>query len=81
MKFRLTNVFFARYKRGMANHPLREYRKNAGLTLQELSVKTGVSAASLCRIELRQQWPSLKLISRLIKVTRGALRADDFLAK
>ncbi len=78
-KLRLLKVFFRVSIRFMANHPLREYRTGAGLTLAEMAEKTGMSVPSLCRIELGQQAPSLKLIAKLIKLSRGKLRADDFL--
>jgi DNA-binding XRE family transcriptional regulator len=64
----------------MANeHPLREYRKTAGLTLEALAEKADVTAPTLSRIETWQAEPSLALISRLIKLSRGKLSADDFL--
>ena len=77
--FHLTKVFFCAMNLLMANHPLRKYRKTEGMTLAELAQKVDMSVPSLCRIELGQQAPSLALISRLIKISRGKLRADDFL--
>jgi transcriptional regulator with XRE-family HTH domain len=62
----------------MTNHPLRKYRERNEITLQELALKAGTSVPSLCRIERRQQTPSLALVARLIKACKGAVTAHDF---
>jgi DNA-binding XRE family transcriptional regulator len=65
----------------MANHPLREYRDQHEITLQDMARKADTTAGSLSRIETWQQTPSLALVARLIKASRGALSADDFLER
>jgi predicted transcriptional regulator len=61
-------------------HPLREYREmDAKMTLEALADKAGVTAPTLSRIETWQAEPSLSLIKRLIKISRGKLSANDFL--
>ena len=62
-----------------SNHPLRIYRKGAKLTLEAFAAKVETTAPTLSRIETWQAEPSLSLIKRIIKVSRGKLRADDFL--
>lgn len=76
----LTHLCAERKFAGMnREHPLRAYRKKAGLTLQELADRAGTTPATLSRIERYELAPSLALISRLKKAARGKLRADDFL--
>lgn len=64
----------------MSNHPLRSYREAAGLSLDELATLADTSKASLSRIETREQVPSLGLVERLVKVSDGALSANDFVS-
>jgi transcriptional regulator with XRE-family HTH domain len=61
------------------NNPVRRYRLAAGLRLWELAEKIDISVPSLSKIERGKQEPSLSIISRLIKVSKGELSADDFL--
>jgi transcriptional regulator with XRE-family HTH domain len=42
----------------MKEHPLRSWRVERDLTLNEASKKLGISIAQLCEIELRQARPS-----------------------
>lgn len=62
----------------MSNHPLRSYREQAGLSLDELAALVETSKASLSRIETRAQTPSLGLVERIVKASGGLLSANDF---
>jgi transcriptional regulator with XRE-family HTH domain len=64
----------------MSNHPLRSYREASGLSLDELAALAETSKASLSRIETREQVPSLGLVERLVRVSGGALSANDFVS-
>lgn len=59
-------------------HPLRRYRRDAGLTLEALSARLGISKASLSRVETGRQTPSLALLQRITAATDGAVTANDF---
>jgi transcriptional regulator with XRE-family HTH domain len=63
----------------MDAHPLQSYRERAGLTLDVLAERVGVSKATLSRIENRKQAPSLDLVSKLKAASGGEVSADDFL--
>lgn len=60
-------------------HPLRRYRLDNGLSLDELALKSRTSKATLSRIETGLQTPSLSLIRRISTATDGALTANDFM--
>lgn len=62
-----------------AHHPLKIYRQQHGITLADLADRVGSTKVSLSRIENRKQWPSLALIFKLKKATKGRVSADDFL--
>lgn len=62
-------------------HPFRSLRKRIELTLDEVAGFTGVSKASLSRIETGEQQPSFEIIRTLISFSSsygGALTASDF---
>ena len=62
-------------------HPLRSLRKRADLTLDQVADITGISKASLSRIETGEQKPSFDVIRTLIAFAQGrnaALTAEDF---
>lgn len=64
-------------------HPLRTFRKAAGLSLDQLSDVTKLSKSSLSRIETGAQQPSFDAIRTLVEFSRshdgmGPLTADDF---
>ncbi|WP_438501506.1 helix-turn-helix domain-containing protein [Methylosinus sp. 3S-1] len=60
-------------------HPLRSYRKSAGITLSALGARVGVSKGFLCKIEQRKQLPSLALAAKLSEATNGTVPLADFL--
>jgi transcriptional regulator with XRE-family HTH domain len=63
------------------NHPLREYRKKLGLSLDEIAARAGTTKSSVSRIELYQISPPLALVGRLVHATDGWLRPDDFMPR
>ncbi len=50
-------------------HPLRRYRQEKGLTLEQLAERVRVSEATLSRIETRLQNPGLDILRRLVDAT------------
>lgn len=65
----------------MKKHPLRKFREENGYGLEALGELVGVNASTLHRIEKGVQYPRMKLLARLIDVSGGKLKADDFLPK
>ena len=61
-------------------HPLRTYRRTAGLTQRELASRLLVSLPTLCRLEKNQQWPSRALMERIVVTTNGLVKPDAFLS-
>lgn len=57
---------------------LLDWRKSQGLTLEEFSTVTGLSAASLSRYETGKNRPSFKSAELLEKVTGGEVTPQDF---
>ncbi len=56
---------------------LRRYRLMANLTLRELAMKSGVSAAHLSRIEKGERYPSAGVLHQLAKPL-GVMEAELF---
>ncbi len=50
-------------------HPLRRYRQEKGLTLEQLAERVRVSEATLSRIETGLQNPGLDILRRLVDAT------------
>jgi len=65
---------------GMTEHPMRRYRREKAMPLDQLAEATGVDKSTLSRIERGKQNPSIDLLRRLIAATGGALSAEDFCA-
>lgn len=61
----------------MSEHPLREYRKQRGLSLDLLAQRVGSTKSWLSRIEAGKERPSMALVEKL-KAQTG-LSADCFL--
>lgn len=59
---------------------LRDYRKAAKITLDDMAPKLGVSVGSLSRIERGEQWPDREFFERLQVVTEGKVTADDMIS-
>ena len=62
-------------------HPLRAFRKEHFVTLDDLSFLTGISMASLSRIERYKQYPLISAAQKIIKATGGYLKPEDFFGK
>ena len=60
-------------------HPLTDFRTESGLSMDQVAKSAGTTRQTIHRIENAQQTPSLDLVGRLIAVSGGKLRADDFL--
>lgn len=60
-------------------HPLRTFRREAGISLKELAGQVGLTKSFLAKIELRKAWPSASTMSRLVAATNGAVTASDFM--
>jgi DNA-binding XRE family transcriptional regulator len=61
-------------------HPLRTYRKKAGISLEQLGLTVGVTKGFLSKIESGHQAPSLKLAVKISEATRGVVCPADLLA-
>jgi transcriptional regulator with XRE-family HTH domain len=59
-------------------HPLRKYRRDTGISLEDLAKETNVHKSSISRIERGKQSPSIALMRRLIEASKGALSPNDF---
>jgi transcriptional regulator with XRE-family HTH domain len=62
------------------SHPLRRFRQTAPMSLDELSRRLGVSAATISRIERGKQGVSLALAVRIEKETAGAITPAELFA-
>ncbi len=58
-------------------HPLRLYRCDRGLTLQELARMVGVTHATISRIEEQRLRPNLGLVIRLSNATDGEVSIEQ----
>ncbi|XAI95911.1 hypothetical protein [Microcystis phage Mwe-JY25] len=62
------------------DHPLRQFRREQGLSLEALGKDLGVDKGRLSRIERGQIWPSRDFFIRLAEVSRGRVTPNDFLS-
>jgi len=62
-------------------HPMRTYRKEHFVTLDDLSFQTGISMASLSRIERYKQYPLISAAKKIIATSGGYLKPEDFFGK
>ena len=56
---------------------IRQWRKAAHITQDDLAQKLGISAGSLSRIERGEQWPDRSFFERLYILTDGKVTAAD----
>jgi DNA-binding XRE family transcriptional regulator len=63
----------------MSKHPLTEFRERQNLLQVDVARAVGVSRWTITSIETRRRIPSASLIARLVRLSNGALRADDFI--
>jgi DNA-binding XRE family transcriptional regulator len=66
-----------RYKNG--DHPLRKYRCTHGISLIQMAETVGTSHCTLSRFESGKQIPSITLMRRLVKATRGDVSLTDLI--
>jgi len=59
-------------------HPMRMFRKEHFVTLDDLSFQTGISMASLSRIERYKQYPLISAAKKIIAASGGYLKPEDF---
>lgn len=63
----------------MANHPLRRWRKTAGLTAEQLGRAVGVTKWAVSGYERGRRYPRPITLERIAALTRGEVTANDFL--
>lgn len=61
-----------------AHHPLRVWRFENQVTLEEFAEVVEVDASTLSRIEQRQLRPSMSLAERIAHATGGVITPNDF---
>jgi transcriptional regulator with XRE-family HTH domain len=59
-------------------HPLKAFRTARKITIDDVVKETGLSKASISRIERGKQLPSSGSLKRLCQFTGGLLRPNDF---
>ena len=57
---------------------LSEYRKSAGLTLEQFAEAVGVSDVAIGRYERGERTPKSKVMVQIAKITDGAVKPNDF---
>ncbi len=61
------------------HHPLRAYRFENQITLEEFANTVETSPSTLSRIEQRQLRPSMALAERIAHATKGKILPNDFI--
>lgn len=64
-----------------ANHPLRRWRSKQGLSLREFAEQIAVTKGTVSRYESGRRRPEWAVLDRIVKATRGAVTADDFMSE
>lgn len=59
-------------------HPLRAYRRQHDITLDQLGEMVGASKGFLSKIESRKQIPSMSLAAKLSEATKGVVPLNAF---
>jgi len=58
----------------MYKNEMRKIRKQQGITLEELSIKTGISTGYLCHLELgTRKNPSAKIMDKIAKTLKKSI--------
>ena len=57
---------------------LRTWRRQNGLTIEQMAERLRVSTGSLSRIERGEQWPDREFFERMTTETGGAVTPNDF---
>jgi transcriptional regulator with XRE-family HTH domain len=58
---------------------LRAFRVSKGLSQQAFARSVGVKKSAISRIEKGKRVPSMGLVARMVKLSKGELSADDFM--
>jgi len=64
-------------KKKVNHHPIKRWRFENGLTGEEAAEKFGMNKSYLSEIETRKKEPSLSLASKIVRLTKGAVRFED----
>ncbi|MFK8250207.1 helix-turn-helix domain-containing protein [Ancylobacter terrae] len=63
-----------------ANHSLRRWRLERGLTCDQAGALIGVHGTAFGKYELGRRFPRPSILAAIIRATDGAVTANDFLA-
>jgi len=61
-----------------SGHPMKQWRSAFQITLDDISFLTGLSVASLSRIERYKQTPLIGAAQKIINISNGSLTPADF---
>jgi len=59
-------------------HPMKMWRLHNKISLEKMSMETGMSASSLSRIERYKQTPLIGAAQKIIAFSKNALKPEDF---
>ncbi len=65
-------------KRKTFIHPFRAWRRNRGISLEDVAKRAGISVPTLCRIERESRKVDVAVALRLIEISGGAVTIKDF---
>ena len=71
-------VHNANWRINNSGHPMRAWRNAYQITLDDISFLTGISVASLSRIERYKQTPLIGAAQKIIGISHGNLTPLDF---
>jgi hypothetical protein len=71
-------INFADWRGTDTGHPMKVWRKAYQITLDDISFLTGISVASLSRIERYKQTPLIGAAQKIINISHGNLNPSDF---
>jgi len=66
------------WRKSGSGHPMRVWRQTYRITLDDISFLTGISVASLSRIERYKQTPLIGAAQKIIGISHGNLTPADF---
>jgi len=69
---------FTDWRNSGSDHPMRLWRQAYQITLDDISFLTGLSVASLSRIERYKQTPLISAAQKIINISNGSLTPSDF---
>jgi len=62
----------------MEKHPLRAWRHKNNVLLHDMALSSGISIASISRVERWKQPPTHRMIAAIMRATDGMVRPEDF---